>query len=166
MRPIPTIVPFYYASTGGEIQWPDEVTEELAGIRRQISQLRGEERTFLQRKARELGITAATLEELRSEKGNSYEPLERRGSSWRSLQTAVEQGVERFDAERAYLCTTKNSWLSDEDQKDYGCGWVRGIPRSETYDDLAGHALAGSAGNRHYCQICGMMLAEDRQIVS
>lgn len=51
--------------------------------------------------------------------------------------------------ERAYLCKTA---LGD------GCGWIKGMPLQEKYDDIG--VLCGSAGYIYKCQICGCKIGE------
>jgi len=92
--------------------------------------------------ARKKGIIAEKLEDLKSSCGDPFKEKER--DSTRDYRKAMAG-----DVEAAYFCPTAHI---------EGCGWVKGFPNSERYNDIG--CLSGSAGTRFYCQICGKLIAE------
>jgi hypothetical protein len=146
---------------GQAIDWPADVIAELSGLNSRASAIEQERVTLLRQKAQELGLAAADLNELRSSRGNSF--LAEEGDR-ASFKRAVEQGVDRFQAERAYLCAYP--WFGSIDLAVDSCGWVVGSPLENRYDELRPERLAGSAGVRHYCRVCGQLVGETQHIVS
>ncbi len=99
--------------------------------------------------------TANTLEELQSECGA---PFVDQGKDYRGYQEAValKEGTSPLSAERAYLCAFE-SFITGKQVA--GCGWVKGNPFSQPYDEHG--PLAGSAGTRYFCRICTLQIGED-----
>jgi len=129
-----------------------------------IAQLK--KRLYLREIAREKGIIAEKLEDLKSECGRPF--LEEKGNSWQRHD--CKRAVVKKDAtfgpltmETAYLCQDMYSIFSKEDTPD-GCGWVKGKPHEKKYDEIG--VLSGSRGIRYYCRICGKRIGEYQSAIS
>ena len=108
---------------------------------------------YLRKVARRKGIIAENLKNLKSNCGEFFKEIERKDSTG---------GYRRATAgplETAYLCCGAHT--KDDPNS---CGWVKGYPRSERYDNRG--PLSGSVGTRFYCQICGKLIEEHRIIIS
>ena len=158
----PDIAPNRYAG-GSEIDWPEEVLKGLKALNQAASEAENKRDEYLMAKAREYGLAAEKLEDLRSERGLTFSEVEHR--DYMSLHQARENTdptdrKARYNQEWAYYCGFED--LSGG--MTLCCGWVRGYPRSESYDDIG--CLSGSAGMRYYCQICGHLVGERQNVVS
>ncbi len=118
---------------------------------------------YLREIAREKGITASNLEDLKSESGESFREEKSDNRTWgheyRSAVVLRAPGGSPHIAEMAYLC--HSPYLKDDPDS---CGWVKGIPVEKEYNDIG--FLSGSAGVRYYCKICGKQIGEHRLVVS
>lgn len=163
MRIFPDIVPERYQNGSG-IDWPKEVLEGLSALDEVLDEARERRNEYLVVQARLLGLAAERLEDLSSERGAAFSETTNRG--YRSLHQAAEDidpsdRKARYDREWAYYCGYQDLLDGKMTAK---CGWVKGYPRSESYDNIG--CLAGSAGMHYYCQICGAMIGEREDVVS
>ncbi len=118
--------------------------------------------------ARRQGIIADKLDDLKSESGQPFveEKTKRSffGQNFRiavvRMDVSIAEKTLPVVEETAYLCKALYSCGGEKDS----CGWVKGNPRHENYDDIG--PLSGSAGVRYYCKICGKLIGEDRHTVS
>ena len=142
----------------------DEEEEKIiTSFDSRIIAIKGERTLYLRKIAREKGITASSLEELKHENGELFEEKEKeeRGMYRKavSLNTSLEKALHISPflciAETAYLC---HSMYSDDEDS---CGWVKGDPIEEKYNNIG--PLSGSAGVRFHCRICGKVIG-DRKI--
>lgn len=123
----------------------------------------------IRRLARERGLVADDLSDLRSASGEPFvEPIDDRRQGFHEPPVIVYSITVNDEARRggmfvsisagecAYLCTPVF--------EGYGCGWVCGKPRRESYDEVG--PLAGSAGTRYRCVICGLHVGTERHSMS
>lgn len=129
---------------------------ELRGTQQELDEL---VKQFRRKVARERGFTALRLEELGSRSGEPYQMLP---EGKRSVFAEAQAGI----GEHAYLCMFQpdvyESLLEPNEHIDLErdlCGWVKGFPKAEAYDDIG--ALSGSAGIQYHCKVCGMYLGHD-----
>lgn len=144
---------------------PFELTEnerrELADFDRKINELQRQKTLKLRELARQKGVSALKLEDLKSECGKPFIE-EMSTSSFKMAIAKDETKVGHY--EFAYMCASQyESPLGRAGNKDT-CGWVKGAPREESYNDIG--SLCGSAGTRYYCKICGKMVGEFQEVVS
>jgi hypothetical protein len=152
-----SFTPPRYQQSSCAIAWPEEVEDGLNGLNRQIRALESQRTDYLRRRAHELGLAAKNLADLRSERGRPYQEVARRDRD--DCRRAQEQDGERANEEWAYWCGYE--WPGGPRE---GCGWVKGVPRSEAYNEIG--LLAGAAGERHCCRICGAEIGETKHLVS
>ncbi len=125
---------------------------------------------YLRKIAREKGVTAPTLIELKSENGGLFKEKKEKsnGGCWGyAYKKAVALppplktpgAIISLSPETAYLCC---GIYSNKDSDT--CGWVKGDPVEREYDEIG--PLSGSAGTRFYCRICGKMIGEKQTKVS
>lgn len=162
----PHVKPFRYGESGGQVKWPKEVEKAILELNQAVGKAEEQKINYLRAKAIELGFAATELKDLRSEKGRSFEEREKVPHRWGELRKAhevLESGEDTYKQEWAYFCGFTDSFGKQE-KIHIGCGWVRGWPKDQEYDDIG--VLSGSAGIRFSCQICGMKVGEDQQMVS
>ncbi len=144
--------------------YPFELTEgekrELADLESKIGKLKQQKVSKLRELARQKGVSALKLEDLKSECGRPFVEEAGRGSFHIAI-TKDESSPGHY--EFAYLCALQYENLSGAGDKNT-CGWVKGAPREEPYDNIG--PLCGSAGTRYYCKICGKMVGEFQEVVS
>jgi hypothetical protein len=150
--------PRYYNRSSG-VEWPESVTAGLKDLNAEIARLREKRENYLRDQAYALGLASLDLADLRSERGHGFIELVDRHHSFRRAKEDVDAP---YDEEWAYWCGYAG--LFGAGKESVGCGWVRGWVRSESYDDIG--MLSGSAGERHYCQLCGAEIGETRTMVS
>lgn len=142
------------------LELTDDEKQELAGFDRKINELQRQKVSKLREFARQKGLSALKLEDLKSERGKPFIKETGRGS----FQIAAAKDKTRAGHyEFAYLCASQHENLLKAGNKDT-CGWVKGAPREEPYDNIG--PLCGSAGTRYYCTICGKEVGEFQEIVS
>ncbi len=122
---------------------------ELALIDRQIAELQTLRLKKVRDFARQKGETALKLEDLKSESGK---PFIRDRESVRHWKSATAD-VNRCQDESAYLCCSE---YTVEDNNPNTCGWVKGEPKGEKFDNIG--PLSGSSGRNYYCRICNKLL--------
>lgn len=132
----------------------------MADFDRKINELQRQKMLKLRELARQKGLSALKLEDLKSECGKPFVEETGRGSFQIAL---AKDETKAGHYEFAYLCASQYENPSGVVNKDT-CGWVKGAPREELYDDIG--PLCGSAGTRYYCIICGKMVGEFRERVS
>ncbi len=132
---------------------------ELAKLNREIARLQTERISKLREFARQKGITAARLEDLKSECGQPFIEDES-GFSYRRA-TAKGEGKSHRELEIAYLCASPYLMKGED---EYTCGWVKGNVIRKKYDEIG--LMSGSAGTRYFCKICGKQVAEFQEVVS
>lgn len=106
--------------------------------------------------ARQKGLTAASLEDLKSESGELFVEIDRQKTDHCLYHTASTKEKKN---EIAYLCCS----MYIDDSKT-GCGWVKGSPTKFPYDEMG--PMCGSKGYRHFCKICGKKIGETQLVVS
>ncbi|MFA6099166.1 MAG: hypothetical protein WCV50_06550 [Patescibacteria group bacterium] len=124
-----------YISSIGEIT-NDVITELDRAILRLQAQLiaKGSQRIEEVRKElRAQAQVAINLDELRDSKGSMFVMPGQRNSDGYMEATSQNQ-------EKAYRCPS-------------GCGWVKGAPEKQPYDDFHG-GTCGSSGVEYSCVIC------------
>lgn len=140
----------------------EEDKEKLGALDRQIAIAEQQKLALIREIARRNGVSVATLGDFKSENGEPFTE-ESLGTRIHGLRTAVimkETVTGRFGpVEEAYLCRP----MYPGDGSD-SCGWVRGKPIERGYDNIG--LLAGSAGVRFFCRICGHQIAERRGMMS
>lgn len=92
----------------------------------------------------EHGYVSQNLADLKTEAGASYVITEG--------PTAYTQATAPGLFETAYLCKS-----TDPEAMHKGCGWVKGKPHGKGYDAIG--PLAGSAGTKYICFLCGSEIA-------
>lgn len=154
-HPMPLSAPFPAAHSGEPVNWPQYVLEELAGIE-------GDARIdLLRRWARRLGYSADTPELLRSERGLEFREDDGGARGRFPVRYAYEKESERrFGSEAAYWCGYDPLFSG----VIVGCGWVKGEPLAESYNNLG--PLSGSAGVEYRCRVCRELIGRDEQILS
>jgi hypothetical protein len=141
----------------------------MAGFEAQISVICQQKLSFLREAARKKGITAATLDDLKSKSGEPFvEEKEKKtwGREYR-LATVTEDSPitgKSMVTETAYFCCDMFSVFSKENENSDGCGWVKGQPIQKAYDDIG--VLSGSAGYNIFCKICGKLIAQHKIVMS
>lgn len=134
----------------------------------QLSEIQRKKVLYLREIAKRKGLTAPTLEELKSKNGEPFVEVKSTRTSGRDYREAAAKkeikfpGIKskRFELEeQAYLC---HDMFSKKDTDS--CGWVRGAPVEREYDNIG--FLSGSAGVRFYCKICGKMIGEHKTVMS
>lgn len=160
--------------------WPEQMWVESAAqnarvdvYRRQIENVEREKVIYLREQARELGIIASNAGSLRSNRGKPFEQVASESRTYpegtRIVGLLLTDGVavaveaDEQSPERAYFCEEPVFFGSLDPQT--GCSWVKGVPRREPVSAVAGAHFDGDEGFRYFCQVCGMYLCEDRQIV-
>lgn len=133
---------------------PFEMTEndkaELAIINKIISEAQAAKITKLRELACKNGAAALKLEDLKSESGKTFVD---KGKEF-GCRSAVVLDIS-LALESAYLCISE--YVNEADNTDT-CGWVKGAPRQENYNNIG--PLSGSAGTRFYCRICNKQLSK------
>ena len=129
---------------------------ELAELDSGVARLQQQKISKLRELARKKRIAAERLEDLKSECGRPF--VEQKGYGYKIAAAASK--AKPFSQELAYLCISEYETRRGKDT----CGWVKGEPKSEKYDNLG--PLCGSAGTRYYCRICGKLLWECQSVVS
>ncbi len=132
-----------------------ELDAEIAGIQHKKILL-------LRKAARESGLTAPSLEELKSKSGKPFRELERQSSYKKAVVRRGTRPV-NFIEESAYLCQPMHAEMMPKGIIEE-CGWVKGNPVGGAYDNIG--PLSGSAGIEYYCKICGTLIGRYRGIVS
>ncbi len=97
------------------------------------------------------GYVSQNLADLKTETGASYVITEG--------PTAYTQATAPGLFETAYLCKP-----TDPEAIHKGCGWVKGRPHGKGYDAIG--PLAGSAGTKYTCFLCGSEIAEQVMVHS
>jgi len=115
-------------------------------LQARISVIEKRKINILRQAAWKAGFAAKKLKDLRSTPGNTF--LEHETSNKYAFAQAQDV-VSRIPPEVAYLCACEHAL----NKKDDSCGWVRGEPRSEGFDELG--ILSGSSGVEYSCVICG-----------
>ncbi len=129
--------------------------EELAKIEAESREIEAKKVQYLKEIARKKGVMADSLEGLKAERPESFmEFVEIEPTHLPFRYAELKDKKTGLLMETAYFCKDSYSTRGD------CCGWVKGSPSSQKYDDLA--PLSGSAGIRYYCGICGKMIAEKR----
>ena len=120
----------------------------------EILKIQKERIEYLRSLAREKGIITSRLEDLKSKSGEPFIELqrEREGHEHREAKSSDKTEV-------AYLCCG----MYIKEDKD-SCGWVKGRPKEQEYDEIG--VMAGSAGIRYYCKICGKEIGELQIVLS
>ncbi len=131
--------------------------QELADFDRKINELQRQKILKLRELARQKGVSALKLEDLKSKCGEPFIEEKERDSYQRAV---AQDKTKPHRYEFAYLCASKY----EIHPKENTCGWVKGEPREGSYNDIG--PLCGSAGTRYYCIICGKMAGEFQEIVS
>ena len=132
----------------------------------EIIRIKHERTIYLRKIAKEKGIIAPILEDLKSSSGKPF--LEKAQESREMYRKAVVlkpiEARHRFPSlnisETAFFCHSIYLLQNDEDS----CGWVKGDPIKEKYNEIG--LLSGSAGVRYYCPICGKLVGEERSVFS
>jgi hypothetical protein len=118
--------------------------QELLTFDHKVNILHAEKLVRLREMARLHGITAEKLTDLKSRSG---EPFIVTGKDhYEDYRKACTSRQGEVEFEYAYLCA------SPFFQQDVGCGWVRGVPKADSYDHIG--LLSGSAGVTFRCWIC------------
>lgn len=91
------------------------------------------------------GYVSQNLADLKTETGAAFSVVQ--GTTGYTQATAP--GL----FEKAYLCKP-----TDPEALHKGCGWVKGVPHGKGYDAIG--PLAGSAGTKYICFLCGSEIAE------
>jgi hypothetical protein len=136
----------------------------MAGFETQISAICQQKLDFLRGAARKKGITAATLDDLKSKSGEPFvEEKEKKGwgHDYRMATVTADSPItgKPLVTETAYLCC---DMFSNNDSG--GCGWVKGQPIQRAYNDIG--FLSGSAGYNISCKICGKLIGQHKTIMS
>lgn len=145
-------------SGGYPLELTEEERRELVGLESKVGELQRQKVSRFRELARQKGASALKLEDLKSECGEPFIEEKERDSYQRAV---AQDKTKPHRYEFAYLCASKYGIRPEENT----CGWVKGEPRRERYDDIIG-PLCGSAGTRYYCTICGKMVGEFQEIVS
>jgi hypothetical protein len=125
-----------------EFIYSEEEQAKLNEIAGKISQLQHEATQLTKEFARKGGIIAADLHDLKAADGSSF------------AESKTDPGTAKAaDGGQAYLCAGFHGHNPDE-----GCGWVKGLPRRQEYQDFS--ICSGSAGYQLFCVICGTELQE------
>jgi len=132
----------------------EEEKKKVQSFDLEILKVQKEKIEYLRSLAREKDITAACLKDLKSESGSPFIELqrERKGYEYREAKSSDKTEV-------AYLCCG----MYIKEDKD-SCGWVKGRPKEQEYDEIG--VIAGSAGIRYYCKICGKEIGELQIVLS
>jgi hypothetical protein len=135
---------------------------EMAALNAKMGELSAKKLDLIRDSARRQGLIADKLQDLKSESGNPFieEKPRSKGFGGEGYRIAVVKGKFGNAEEAAYLCEEMYSFGKDSS----GCGWVRGNPRTENYDDIG--VLSGSAGVNYYCKICGRLIGRDVHVRS
>lgn len=96
------------------------------------------------------GVIAENLFELKSKSGKLFVIID-------NDPYCMATAHNKDDAPRYKLLTDERAYLCKNVLGD-GCGWVKGIPLQEKYNDIG--VLCGSAGYIYKCQICGRQIGE------
>ena len=130
---------------------------EISALNEKMEELIIKKLDLIRSSARRQGLTSDNLNDLRSENGNPFieEKVGDKGFGRNGYRIAVTKKEAGKIRETAYLC--RNS-------EGDGCGWVRGNPRIENYNDIG--VLSGSAGVNYYCKICGRFIGKEALIMS
>ena len=131
-----------------------ELNAEIVGIQHKKILL-------LRKAARESGLTAPSLEELRSKSGKPFQKLKQQSDYRKAVVRRDTQPV-NFIEESAYLCQPMYAEMTPKGMTEE-CGWVKGNPVGGAYDSIG--PLSGSAGIDYYCKICGTLIGRYRGIV-
>ena len=151
---------FLGLSDGYPFELTEEERRELADLESKIGEFKRQKVSKLRELARQKGVSALKLEDLKSECGKPFVEETDCGS----FQMVIVKDEARIGHyEFAYRCASQYENLFGAGNKDT-CGWVKGAPREEPYDNIG--PLCGSAGTRYYCIICGKMVGEFQEIVS
>jgi hypothetical protein len=150
---------YHFELFGGDLfELTEEEKQELAVFTSVISELQRRKLAKLREFARQKGVAALELKDLKSGCGEPF--IEEKCHS--NYQRAAAKGKAGSPSiEFAYRCAWKRELFPGSENT---CGWVRGEPREEGYDNLG--LLSGSAGRRFYCKICDKMLGEFQEVVS
>ena len=149
---------FHFSGSGTHsFELTDSERQELADFDLRINELQQRKVSKLRELARQKGVSALKLEDLKSECGEPFVEEVGHGSSKRAI---ARDKANPHCPELAYLCVSEYEGLAGKDT----CGWVKGEPRREQYDNIG--PLCGSAGIRYYCIICGKMVGELQLVVS
>lgn len=136
----------------------------LAGLDVEIASIQHKKILLLRKAARESGLTAPSLEELRSKSGKPFQELKRHSDySYRKAVVRRNTKPVNFIEESAYLCQPMYAEMMPKGMIEE-CDWVKGNPAREVYDNIG--PLSGSAGTEYYCKICGTLIGRYRGIVS
>jgi len=127
----------------GGFELTDKQKSEIAQLELASLAAQAKRVEILRKAARESGVTAESLDELRTENGQPFVEV---GRVYGGYRQAVSLG------ERAYFCRPQYM------PEGPGCDWVIGEPVERQYDEIG--VLAGSAGTRYYCRICGQQIGE------
>ena len=136
----------------------DKEMERLESFDMEILIIKQKKKDYLREIAKNKGLIAEKLEDLKSENGKPFEEIKKKDSSSRYNTTDYRKAV-AFPLETAYLCHAM--FIKDDPDS---CGWVKGEPHAKEYNTLG--PLSGSAGIRYYCRICGKQIAEYPTIFS
>mgnify|MGYP001603471367 CR=1 FL=1 len=135
---------------------------ELVKIDFEISALRQKKINHIREIAYRKGIAAKKLEDFKSQKMKCFveNPNNSDGPDGVKFAAEADEKEDRpFDPkETAYLCRPMHG------NADGGCGWVKGTPSEQEYDDM--DFLSGSAGIHYYCNICGELIGEHVRVIS
>jgi hypothetical protein len=129
-----------------------EEQSEMADFERRKNQVEAEMNARRREIARAAGLCAENLADLKSNVGVPFVEKEKphRGH-FRTAVAAKNAGrLPRLHWEPAYFCP--------------GCGWVRGVPNSSSYNAI--RPMAGSSGEEFKCKICGTVVGEEIMVQS
>ena len=114
---------------------------------------------YLRQIAREKGIIAKKLKDLKTEDGYSFEESSPRKLDYRRIRQARAVGLPERLQRYPFLYPRYKAYFCDQ-----GCSWVRGVPGEKKYDDIG--PLCGSAGIEYHCVICEGYLGQAALICS
>jgi hypothetical protein len=107
------------------------------------------------------GEAAINLKDLRTIEGLSFKEIKE--PQWDVFSSVCKL----FRIARAVGTTRKIQEILPKNQAyfcPYGCNWVRGSPGVAEYNERG--MLAGSAGTKYSCRICGALLGIDEAMCS
>lgn len=108
------------------------------------------------------GVIAEKLEDLKSKNGAPFVEITDMGMIYR-YRNARSGNFRDLSAEAAYYCESNFERIARQ-TKDFswgsyhGCGWVKGSPREEKYNEIS--FMTGAEGVRFHCCLCGKMLTD------